>query len=115
MNFCLQLKRDFGLYLSMRVIFGKFSKLIQTGPLAEYQLMFEQLANKIPGVPDHILVSCLCQDLEVGTKLRIELQVYRPQSLFQAMGLARLFADKSGYEMESQTGGRRTNIRSINQ
>lgn len=73
--------------------FGKLKKLVQTGTLATYQHMFEQLANKIPGVPEHALVSCFVSGLR--TDLRKEIQVYKPQSLVQAVGLAKLFEDKS--------------------
>ncbi|KAH7511671.1 hypothetical protein JRO89_XSUnG0180200 [Xanthoceras sorbifolium] len=72
--------------------FGKLSKLVQSNALVDYQHQFEQLANKIPGVPDHALVSCFVSGLR--NDLRKEIQVYKPQSLIQAMGLAQLDDDK---------------------
>ncbi|KAL5743055.1 hypothetical protein ACOSP7_029787 [Xanthoceras sorbifolium] len=72
--------------------FGKLSKLVQSNALVDYQHQFEQLANKIPGVPDHALVSCFVSGLH--NDLRKEIQVYKPQSLIQAMGLAQLDDDK---------------------
>ncbi|KAL5844111.1 hypothetical protein ACOSQ4_010069 [Xanthoceras sorbifolium] len=72
--------------------FGKLSKLVQTNALSDYQHQFEHLANKIPWVPEHALVSYFVSGLRHD--LRKEIQVYKPQSLIQAMGLARLYDDK---------------------
>lgn len=38
--------------------FGNLSKLTQSGSLSEYQHQFEQLANNILEVPEHVLISC---------------------------------------------------------
>lgn len=43
--------------------FGKLSKLTQTGTLASYQHQFEQFANNILGVPEHVLISCFVSGL----------------------------------------------------
>ncbi|KAL5807434.1 hypothetical protein ACOSQ4_030167 [Xanthoceras sorbifolium] len=40
--------------------FGKLSKLVQSNVLVDYQYQFEQLANKILGVPDH---ACSSQNM----------------------------------------------------
>ncbi|XP_073152641.1 uncharacterized protein [Henckelia pumila] len=72
---------------------GTMSKLMQVGKLGEYQHQFEQLATKIPNVPESVLVSCFISGLRPD--LRRETQVYKPQSLKKAMGLARLFDDKA--------------------
>lgn len=73
--------------------FGRLCKLTQTGSLADYQHQFEHLANRIQEIPEHALVSCFTSGLR--PELRKETLVYRPQSLVQATGLARLFDDKS--------------------
>lgn len=71
--------------------FGKLSKLTQQNSLGQYQHQFEHLANKSLGVPEHVLISCFVSRLQ--SELRKEIQVYRPQALVQATGLARLFDD----------------------
>lgn len=65
---------------------------MQSGSLTDYQHMFEQLSNRSLGVPEHVLISCFVSGLRQD--LRREVQVYKPQTLVQAMGLARLFEDK---------------------
>ncbi|XP_075478825.1 uncharacterized protein LOC142519678 [Primulina tabacum] len=82
----------------------KLCKLVQSGSLSEYQHLFEQLSNRSLGVPEHVLISCFISGLRHD--LRREIQVYKPHTLVQAMGLARLFEDKI-LEVKSQgrTGG----------
>lgn len=65
-----------------------FGKMTNTGTLVTCQQMFEQLANKIPGV-SVVLLRGFEQTYERRSKF------YKPQSLVQAMGLAKLFEDNS--------------------
>lgn len=89
--------------------FGKLSKLTQLGSLTEYQHQFEKLANNIVGVPEHVLISCFVSGLRHD--IRKETQVYLPQSLIQAMGLAKLYADKFvDTFVYSTAGGRRHRV-----
>lgn len=65
--------------------------MMQQSSLAYFQYQFVKLSNQILGFPEHALVSCFVSGLR--SNLRKEVQVYHPQSLVQATGLARLFDD----------------------
>lgn len=64
------------------------ARLIQTSTVAEYRQCFDTLDNRISGVSASFLTSCfisgLCSDI------RHEVKAFRPTSLTQAIGLARL-------------------------
>ncbi|XP_073300538.1 uncharacterized protein [Primulina huaijiensis] len=64
------------------------AKLTQTSTVAEYRQRFDALANRISGVSASFLTSCFISGLR--SDLRHEVKAFRPTSLTQAIGLARL-------------------------
>lgn len=64
------------------------AKLTQTSTVAEYRQRFDALANRITGVSASFLTSCFISGLRPD--IRHEVKVFRPSSLAQAIGLARL-------------------------
>lgn len=52
--------------------FGRLSKLTQLGSLTDYQHQFEQLANNIVNVPEHVLISCFVSGLRHDLERRLK-------------------------------------------
>eukprot|EP00256_Glycine_max_P065521 XP_025980116.1 uncharacterized protein K02A2.6-like [Glycine max] len=71
---------------------GSLFKLTQTGTVAQYLSDFEDLANRIVGLPAQFLLSCFISGLT--PEIRREVQALQPMTLVQAAGLARLQEDK---------------------
>ena len=71
---------------------GALSKLQQTASVADYQTKFEDLSTKVHGMSKQFLISFFISRLK--SELKRELLVAQPQSLLQAMALARLQEDK---------------------
>nr|KYP37503.1 Retrotransposon-derived protein PEG10 [Cajanus cajan] len=67
-------------------------KLNQTGSLADYQLNFERLSNKVFGLPPEALLNNFISGLI--PEIRVELALLRPLNVSQAMGLAKLVEAK---------------------
>ena len=63
-------------------------KLTQRGTVAQYLAEFEELANRIVGLPPPFLLSCFVSGL--SPDIRREVQAHQPLTLVQAAGLARL-------------------------
>lgn len=67
---------------------GQLSKLRQISSVKNYQEKFEELANKITGLPESFFVSCFISGLREEIKAGV--QMFQPRNISQAMGLARL-------------------------
>jgi len=67
---------------------GAFTKLQQTSTVDEYQSQFEVLSNRIPRLPEEFRVSSFVSGLK--EELRIMVSMFKPTTLPDAFGLARL-------------------------
>ena len=73
---------------------GTLCKLMQKGSVASYLSEFEDLANRVVGIPPAFLLSCFISGLI--PEIRREVQAHQPLTLSQAAGLARLQEEKLG-------------------
>lgn len=71
---------------------GALTKLRQTGTVREYQTEFEKLANHTEGLSDEFFRSCFVSGLKDA--LRSEVKMFRPTTMMEALGLAKLAEDK---------------------
>ncbi|XP_077225227.1 uncharacterized protein LOC143858459 [Tasmannia lanceolata] len=71
---------------------GALSKLHQTSSVADYQTRFEDLSNKVSGLPESFLISFFVSRLKPD--LKRELLVKQPHSLLQAFSLPRIYEQK---------------------
>ncbi|XP_077219125.1 uncharacterized protein LOC143853291 [Tasmannia lanceolata] len=71
---------------------GALSKLTQTTTVLAYITDFETLANRTDGLPPSFMLSCFISGLK--PEIRREVQVSQPTHLAQAIGLAKLQAEK---------------------
>jgi hypothetical protein len=71
---------------------GALFKLCQTTTVREYQSQFENLANRIVGLPPPFYLSCFISGLKPA--IRREVQAFQPISLTQAVHLAKLQEEK---------------------
>ncbi|XP_028215187.1 uncharacterized protein LOC114397318 [Glycine soja] len=71
---------------------GVLFKLTQKGTVNQYLAEFEELANRIVGLPPPFLLSCFVSGLSL--EIRREVQAHQPLTLVQAAGLARLQEEK---------------------
>ena len=67
---------------------GALSKLQLTTSIADYQTKLEDLSTKVHGLAEQLLIRFFISGLKF--ELKRELLVAQPQSLLQAMVLARL-------------------------
>nr|GEW36227.1 hypothetical protein [Tanacetum cinerariifolium] len=76
-------------------------KLQQTSTVSVYQTEFEILSNCVTGLPPDALLNCfvsgLCKDIQQ------ELTILRPQTITQAIGLAKLIKDKTNDQHSTPT------------
>ena len=68
---------------------GNLSKLTQTATVAEFQLAFEDLMNKVTGISEPLLISFFITGLK--SDIRRELLFSRPSTLMEAFALARAY------------------------
>ncbi|KAJ0965949.1 hypothetical protein J5N97_027087 [Dioscorea zingiberensis] len=68
---------------------GALSKLTQTTTVTEFQTAFEDLMNKVSGIPESLLISFFITGLR--NDIRRELLMSRPSSLMEAFALARAY------------------------
>ncbi|GKB94316.1 ty3-gypsy retrotransposon protein [Tanacetum coccineum] len=68
-------------------------KLRQTSTVTAYQTEFERLSNFVVGLPPDALLNCFLSGLR--NDIQQELSILRPQSITQAIGLAKLIEDKN--------------------
>ena len=66
---------------------GLISKLCQNGTVADYQLEFERLQNKLSGIPDYILLPIYIAGFK--EPLQWEVKLHRPATLASAFALAK--------------------------
>ena len=85
------LKKRFG-PIKYEDLKGELSKLCQTSIVTAYQSKFENLAQRIDGLLDRFLTCTFISGLKDGIKINVK--SFRPTSLKDAIGLARL-QDKS--------------------
>ena len=71
---------------------GSLFKLTQKGSVAQYLSEFEDLANRVVGLPPTFLLSCFVSGL--SSDIRREVQAHQPLTLAQAAGLACLQEEK---------------------
>ena len=71
---------------------GALFKLTQKGTVSAYLSEFEDLANRVVGLPSHFLLSCFVSGL--SSEIRREVQAHQPLTMAQAAGLARLQEEK---------------------
>ncbi|XP_062153129.1 uncharacterized protein LOC133861362 [Alnus glutinosa] len=69
--------------------FGNLTKLQQTGTVKEYHMQFEQLLSRVGRMSQPHQLGCFISGLK-GT-LKTEVQASRPNSLTEAIGVARLY------------------------
>ncbi|XP_058757922.1 uncharacterized protein LOC131631166 [Vicia villosa] len=67
-------------------------KLKQSGSVMEYQTRFEQLGNKVVGLPADAILNCFISGLQQD--IQNELAIHKPTSISQAIGLAKLIESK---------------------
>lgn len=67
-------------------------KLTQTSTVADYRQKFDELANRITGVSNSFLLSCFIAGLRED--IRHEVKAFKPHTLAQTVGLARLQEQK---------------------
>ena len=79
---------------------GALTKLCQIGTVKEYQTEFEKLANHTKGLPDDFYRSCFISGLKDA--IRSEVKMFSPNTMMEALGLAKLAEDK----MVAQQGHR---------
>lgn len=71
---------------------GSLFKLTQRGDVQTYLAKFENLANRIVGLPPQFLLTCFISGLQAN--IYHEVQALQPLTLVQAAGLARLQEEK---------------------
>ncbi|KAK1382254.1 hypothetical protein POM88_019989 [Heracleum sosnowskyi] len=73
----------------------QLAKLKQTGAVVDYEVQFQSLTNRIPGLPESFLKGCYIG----GLKHDIQCEVIASQSynLQQAIGLSKLYEGKFSY------------------
>ncbi|XP_028237019.1 uncharacterized protein LOC114416356 [Glycine soja] len=71
---------------------GVLFKLTQKGSVNQYLSEFEDLANRVIGLPSPFLLSCFISGL--NPEIRREVQAHQPLTLVQAAGLAKLQEEK---------------------
>ncbi|XP_058732695.1 uncharacterized protein LOC131604261 [Vicia villosa] len=67
-------------------------KLKQLGSVMEYQTKFEQLGNKVIGLPAEAILNCFISGLQL--EIQNELAIHKPTTISQAIGLAKLIESK---------------------
>ncbi|XP_058766993.1 uncharacterized protein LOC131640630 [Vicia villosa] len=67
-------------------------KLKQVGSVMEYQTKFEQLGNKVVGLPAEAILNCFISGLQQD--IQNELAIHKPTSISHAIGLAKLIESK---------------------
>ena len=67
---------------------GVLTKLKQDGLVRNYHERFEELANRTKGLPEEFFVSCFISGLK--EEIRPIVQMFRPKTMIQVVGLARL-------------------------
>ncbi|XP_058733199.1 uncharacterized protein LOC131604800 [Vicia villosa] len=67
-------------------------KLKQNGSVMEYQTKFEQLGNKVVGLPAEAILNCFISGLQQD--IQNELAIHKPTSISHAIGLAKLIEAK---------------------
>jgi len=78
---------------------GELSKLRQTSTVAAYQSQFENLAQRIDGLPDRFLTRTFIHGLKDDIKTNVK--SFRPTSLKDAIGLTRLQEKSSSRDRRS--------------
>ncbi|CAL1395724.1 unnamed protein product [Linum trigynum] len=73
--------------------FGELTKLRQTGSVRDYQSQFEKLLVRAGRMTQAQQVSCFMSGLKL--EIRTDVQVCKPATLTTAIGLARLYEDRS--------------------
>ena len=71
---------------------GALFKLTKKGTVSAYFSEFEDLANRVVGLPSHFLLSCFVSGQ--SPKIRREVQAHHPLTMAQDAGLARLQEEK---------------------
>ena len=71
---------------------GALFKLTQQGSVSTYLFEFEELANRVVGLPQAVLLTCFVAGL--SPEIRREVQILQPLTLAQAAGLARIQEEK---------------------
>lgn len=71
---------------------GALFKLTQKGSVQQYLNEFQDLANRVIGLPPAFLLSCFISGL--APEIRREVQMHQPLTVVQAAGLAKLQEDK---------------------
>lgn len=66
--------------------------LRQTGSVVAYQSQFEHISNRTRGIPPLVLLNCFLSGLRV--EIQRELQILKPYSLHDAIGMAKLIEAK---------------------
>lgn len=73
----------------------QLAKLKQTGTVAEYEVKFQSLTNKIPGLPESFLKGCYIGGLRHD--IQCDVISSQPYSLQHAIGLSKLYEGKFSY------------------
>lgn len=71
---------------------GKLSKLTQMTTVAEFQSEFEDLMNKVRGIPESLLVSFFITGLKPNLKREVQLNI--PNTLEETFSLPRVYEEK---------------------
>ena len=69
------------------------TRLQQTSTVAAYQEAFEKLSHRIDGLPKTFLVGCFIAGLR--DDVRLDVKIKQPQTLADAIGVARLVAERN--------------------
>lgn len=69
------------------------TQLRQTITVTEYQESFEQLSQRVDGLPKKILVGSFIAGLR--DEVQLEVKIKQPRSLSKAIGVARLVEEKN--------------------
>lgn len=73
----------------------QLARLSQTGSIADYETRFQQISNKIPGLPESFLKGCYIGGLRGD--IQCEVISAQPYNLQHAIGLSKLYEGKVGY------------------
>lgn len=68
---------------------GALSKLTQTSTVAEFQTQFEEIMNRVSGVPENLLISFFLSGLRPD--VRREMSIVKPTSLMESFSLAKIY------------------------
>ncbi|XP_038981135.1 uncharacterized protein K02A2.6-like [Phoenix dactylifera] len=71
---------------------GLLTKLRQSTSVEHYQTLFEELANRTEGLNESFMISCFVGGLRED--IRLSVQMLRPRTLSDAIGLARMQEEK---------------------